>query len=67
MNTINQNGVLLTIFLDLFKTFVSVDQEICLKKLYNYIFRGKIMDGSALFQEIPNLEKKTSNILLQPM
>ena len=43
-DAVNQNRVLLTIFLDFSKPFDTVDHETLLKNLYYYDFRGKILD-----------------------
>ena len=67
-DAINENQVLLTVFLHFFKAFDTVDRAILLKKLYYYGFRGTTLDWfRSLLSNRSQLLKLNSNVLLLRM
>ena len=41
---LDQGNSIISVFIDLSKAFDTVDHQILFKKLYNYGFRGKVLD-----------------------
>ena len=66
LNNINERETTCSIFLDLRKTFDSVNHSILLKKLYHYGFRGKIFNFLTLYLTDCQICSKTGSTVSSP-